>query len=267
MKYKLDTSRIKPKVKQSGLNKRGGVHFLRFFKNLFAVVLLGVVGVLIFPNDVPQRVEQSVDEMLIRLDLRVLNIMVIGVEKLPQDQVLEASKIEVGDNIFLVDLAEVKGRIENLTWVREATISRSLPNSIIIDVAEERPEAVFILGDVRYLISGSGKLLSKIDDDEQAQGYLYTKGKQANIGFREIVGFVQKHNVLYSQLEGVEKVSNRRWNLVLKTGCVVQLPETMIAEALEAFDRIQNQNKILSLPTVVDLRLAPDKIFLRFPKV
>lgn len=267
MKYKLDTKRIKPQIVKTGsFGRKRFLGISKFFKNLFAAALLIVIAIFIFPTDVPKRLESKIDEMLIKLDLRVLNIMITGIDKLESEKVIEASGLNIGDNIFLVKLSETKDLIEKMTWVKNATITRSLPNTILIDIEEERPEALYIVGDSRYLISASGKLLTKVNTDEEASGYIITKGKNANFGFREIVSLVQKHNVLYSQLEGVEKISNRRWNLILSSGCVVQLPEEGIAEALEAFEKNSNQNKILSLPTVVDLRLAPDKIFLRLSK-
>jgi cell division protein FtsQ len=58
-------------------------------------------------------------------------------------------------------------------------------------------------------------------------------------------------------------VAERRWNVVLKNGIDVRLPETEVEQALSTLVTLDRNNKLLSRDiTVVDLRL-PDRVTVR----
>ena len=47
------------------------------------------------------------------------------------------------DSMLLVDLDEVKARLELLPWVEEASVGRVLPDRLVVDIKEREPAAIW----------------------------------------------------------------------------------------------------------------------------
>ncbi|MDI6710579.1 MAG: FtsQ-type POTRA domain-containing protein [Bacillota bacterium] len=81
--------------------------------------------------------------ILIRSSLfEVRQVTVRGNALLPARQVVEASGITLGTNIFRVQLAEAQARLKGLALVKEARLSRDLPGTVVIEITERRPVAL-----------------------------------------------------------------------------------------------------------------------------
>lgn len=81
--------------------------------------------------------------ILIRSSLfEVRQITVRGNVLLPARQVVAASGITLGTNIFRVQLAEAQARLKGLALVKDARLRRDLPGTVIIEITERRPLAL-----------------------------------------------------------------------------------------------------------------------------
>jgi cell division protein FtsQ len=60
---------------------------------------------------------------------------------LSADTVLAAADLHKGTNIFLVSLGRAKARVEAISQVEQAQITRQLPNRIVIQINERKPVA------------------------------------------------------------------------------------------------------------------------------
>src|SRR5215831_7250580 len=69
----------------------------------------------------------------------VQKLSVSGLKRVEENQVLAKAGFEVGTNVFRVKLDRVRQRVEELPWVRYATVERVLPDKIIIKVVERDP--------------------------------------------------------------------------------------------------------------------------------
>jgi len=71
----------------------------------------------------------------------VRRITVLGLKRVDEDDVMERVKLktEGSTNLFAVDMEDVRNRVEEIQWVRYATVSRVLPDQIIVRVVEREP--------------------------------------------------------------------------------------------------------------------------------
>src|SRR5262245_744645 len=67
-----------------------------------------------------------------RFDVRKLSV--VGIQHVQESQVLAKGGFEVGTNSFRVDLDEVRQRVEELDWVRYASVQRVFPDQIVIKI-------------------------------------------------------------------------------------------------------------------------------------
>ncbi len=99
---------------------------------------------------------------------RVSGIEVEGNSIYTKEEIIEASGIEEGDNLFFINRFTAISRIfSKLPYVETAVINRSLPNKLVIIVNESRAIAWVSAEDGAWAIDRNCKLLSKVTADEQ----------------------------------------------------------------------------------------------------
>ncbi len=109
------------------------------------------------------------------LFFKVEKIQVEGVERYTAEEVVAASGVSEGDNLFLMDKYEVAARIHGaLNYVETVQISRHLPSTLRITVTECRCTVAVEQEEVAFLISGSGKIVDAVAGDETGAYALVT---------------------------------------------------------------------------------------------
>jgi cell division septal protein FtsQ len=74
----------------------------------------------------------------------VKHLSIVGAERLTHEQIMAGAELEVGANIFSIEMDAVRERVEGLRWVRHAFVQRVLPDRIVVKVIERVP-----IGDAR----------------------------------------------------------------------------------------------------------------------
>jgi cell division protein FtsQ len=69
----------------------------------------------------------------------VARVPIAGLKRVEKAQVRARAGLPDAVNVFSVDLNSVRERIEQLKWVRYATVQRILPNTISIQIVERQP--------------------------------------------------------------------------------------------------------------------------------
>ena len=93
---------------------------------------------------------------------KVDGITVSGSTSYSAEEVIEASGIEIGANLFLLNKYEISDAIiEQLPYVSSVSIHRKFPNMIEIEIADSNQGGVIQKGKDFWVISSDGKLLGK----------------------------------------------------------------------------------------------------------
>ena len=120
---------------------------------LFApIAFLLIVGALVFA---------------VSVFFRVGSVTVTGNSVYTEEEIIEASGVESGDNLFFINRAGVYSRIyARLPYVEQATVRRSLPNRIEIIVKESEALAVIPSESGLWAIDRKCKLLAAAEGEE-----------------------------------------------------------------------------------------------------
>lgn len=78
--------------------------------------------------------------------LAVSSVRVTGTDGLPTAEVLSVAGVAEGTPLARVDVEAVRTRVQAIADVREATVLREWPHTVVIDVAEREPVAVVDIG-------------------------------------------------------------------------------------------------------------------------
>jgi cell division protein FtsQ len=147
-------------------------------------------------------------------------------------------------------------------WIKTLVIYRQFPSSINIVIEEEKPYALYEENGIMSFVTQQGKILEEINESVNLPDYLIVSGKNANLGYNALLDIVYKYPEIYDQLLGLEKVGERRWNLKLENNTIIKLPEHNIELALDIFHDLFEKTPY-QLSYIVDLRLIPDKIYMK----
>ncbi len=72
----------------------------------------------------------------------IRRVVVDGSQYIDSDKIIDAASIEIGKNIFEIDVVKVSENLESAFAAEDFTVFKSLPNSITIRVNERKPVAL-----------------------------------------------------------------------------------------------------------------------------
>lgn len=86
------------------------------------------------------------------------------------EQIIDASGIQIGDNLFFINRISAGSRVVvKLPYVDSVKIIRGLPNVCTIVIEESRAVASISVGDELWSVTQSGKFLGTVSDDDPLQ--------------------------------------------------------------------------------------------------
>jgi cell division protein FtsQ len=89
----------------------------------------------------------------------VQKLSVLGARRVRESQVLAKVGFEAGTNVFRANLDEIRRSVEELDWVRYASVQRVLPDQIIIRLVEREPIGLTRIQSEIYQFDADGKIL------------------------------------------------------------------------------------------------------------
>lgn len=193
------------------------------------------------------------------------NVYLTGHQKVDAKVILSATNVQNGQPILGFSLAEMKERLEKVPLIRHAQIARILPNTLQIHVAERQAAAVWQYQGKLQLVDAEGVAMGSVKAGEYGQLPLLV-GQMEPKHVQEFFAFLEKAPELKKEMESATLVSERRWNIALKKGIEIKLPEGNLEAAQARLSELVAQ-KMLSRGDiqVIDLRM-PDRMFIKQDK-
>lgn len=95
------------------------------------------------------------------------NVIIKGNDYLSEDRIFYKSGIQLGENIFRLDLIKSKDSLMQEPWIKEVEVKRVIPNKIIISIKERKPAAIVYTREEYFSSTKEGIILTKIDRQEE----------------------------------------------------------------------------------------------------
>jgi len=94
-------------------------------------------------------------------------VIIKGNDCLSEDEIFYKSTIQLGENIFKLDLKKSIDSLKQEPRIKEVEIKRVIPNKIIISLKERKAAAIVHIGEEYFFSTKEGIVLSKIDRPEE----------------------------------------------------------------------------------------------------
>ncbi len=238
----------------------------RVFLGLIFAMAAAVAWIVASLAGLPALLQAETAQLAANAGFEVRRVEVRGVEHMNELKVYERVLGERDRAMPLVDLDAVRGDLLGLSWVKDARVSRQLPDTLVVDIVEREPHAVLRKPNRLVLIDATGAELEPIST-AAAKGRLIVSGSGAAQQVPELGRLLDAAPALKPQVAEAEWIGNRRWNLTFKTGQVLALPqgEKPSATALISFARLDGVNRLLGGKVAIFDMRAPERIYMRIP--
>ncbi len=101
---------------------------------------------------------------------RVNEIETVGSARYTTEQLLEYADVEEGMSLFTVTASDFDSAIERLAYINSVSITRKLPDTIIITINEDEPRYFATLYGEHFVLSRELRLLERVADKSALEG-------------------------------------------------------------------------------------------------
>lgn len=193
---------------------------------------------------------------------RIASIALTGQKQISREDVLTAAGITGRTSLLFLDAETARRRLKTNPWIAEATVLKLYPNRLQIGITERRPFALWQKDGRLSVIAEDGTVLEPYVARRFTRLPLVV-GAGAERRAKDILALIGQHPEISGSIAASVLVAQRRWNLRLKNGIDIRLPETEVEGALATLVSLDREKKLLSRDiAAIDLRL-PDRVTVR----
>jgi cell division protein FtsQ len=196
---------------------------------------------------VPQLVGLETAHALGRMGFVVRNIQISGRKNVDRDQVYRVVMDAQGQDMPLVNLADLRARLLQFGWIGDARVSRRLPDTLAVDLVERVPAAVLQRNQRLSLIDAAGNVLSAVDPRTMPMNLPLVIGPGVETRIAALNALIATQPAIKPMIEGATWIGERRWDLRFQSGETLSLPEgdAPARTALATFVRKDQQERLL----------------------
>ena len=187
---------------------------------------------------------------------KIDNIIINGSLKSNKSEI-ESHVLKHSNNLIDTESKELMELIKSVEWVKRANIKKKFPSTLIINIVENDPFAIYFEEGDYFLIDIDGSIIANINFQNYNQNLLFVTGENATKSFESIIKEITiSFPDLLKNIEEVEFIENRRWNIKLKNELLIKLPDDDIQNSLANLKKLFNNQKIMESNVIeIDLRI------------
>jgi cell division protein FtsQ len=233
-------------------------------------VLLLAVGAIValIVLQVPQMIGNALGEAAGKAGFVVRSIEIKGIKHMDRLPVYDVALDQESTAMPLVDLDDIRAKLLKFGWVEDARVSRRLPDTLVVDIVERTPAAIWQNHGKLMLIDKDGVELAPVPVDKMPDLPLLI-GPEANRRTVQLNRLLDAVPAIKPVLAGATWVGGRRWNFEFQSGETLMLPEgeDLAARALKKFELLDQNARLLGRGYVhFDMRLFPRPMYVRVSK-
>lgn len=213
---------------------------------------------------VPGMIGTAIAEQAGHAGFRVQQIEITGLKRMDRMTVYAVALDQQSRAMPLVNLEDVRAKLLRYGWIKDAHVSRRLPDTLLVDIEERSPAAVWQDNGQLTLIDASGVLLEPVRAEAMPDLPLII-GPGANLQEPAYQALLSAAPALKPRVKAATWIGNRRWDLTFDSGETLALPEDGAGAALMKFAAMDGSRPLLGRGWLrFDMR-DPTKLVARKP--
>lgn len=229
----------------------------RFAGAALALGLLSATGV--YGAAIGGHVPSIVQSITARTGFALSAVRITGNRETSEIDILDAVGLDGFTSLIGFDADAARARIATLPWVQAVTVRKIYPAALEVLIEERQAFAIWQHGSELTVIERDGKPIAPFSASRHASLPLVV-GLGAPERADAFVAKLAAYPALGSRIAGLVRVADRRWDLRLRQGITIRLPEHGEDAALAELQRLDQEQSLLSRDIAsVDMRL-PDRL-------
>jgi cell division protein FtsQ len=193
---------------------------------------------------------------------RISSIALTGERHVSREEILSAAGVTGTTSLLFFDVEEARDRLKTNPWIADATVLKLYPDRLQIGIKEREAFALWQKAGRVSVVAGDGTELEPYVNPRLIRLPLVV-GLGAAARAKEFLALLDRYPELRDQVRASVLISERRWNLRLRNGLDIRLPEIDVEQALATLVALDKDKKLLSRDiAAIDLRL-PDRVTVR----
>jgi len=232
-----------------------------------ALVVAGVILAAILAFRLPQLAAAGIGEGLGTAGFTMRRVEIKGAERVSRLAIYNVAFDQPSMALPMIDLEATRERLLQFGWIREARVSRRWPDTLVVDVIERQPAAIWQNGGRLSIIDAEGVVLEPVRVEAMPELPLVI-GDAANRQVPALGALLERAPRLRPLIAGASWVGQRRWDLRFSGGEVLMLPEgdEAAARAIQRFALMDQQDPLLGRGFVrIDMR-DPRRTYVRISR-
>jgi len=207
-------------------------------------IMLATAGMIAF--EVPRMAGLAIGEGVGNAGFTMRRVEIKGAERVSRLAIYNTAFDQPSMAMPLIDLEATRARLLRFGWIKEARVSRRLPDTLVVDIVERRAVAVWQNNRQLSLIDAEGVVLEPVRIDAMPELPLVV-GPGANRHVPALEALLAATPHLKPQIAAATWVGGRRWDLRFQSGETLSLPEGEEAArgAISRFAMMDQQNQML----------------------
>lgn len=213
----------------------------------FIVALAIVTIAAAFAFRIPQRIGAALGEQIGAAGFTVSRVELRGLATLNPSALTKTALDQPSLAMPLVDLDSIRDRLmRDYRWIKEARVHRRWPDTLVIEIEERVPAAVWQHRGQLQLVDGEGVALQAVRENA-LPNLPVVIGPGAQHRIAALLTLLDTAPQLREPFAGASWVGGRRWDLRFKSGETLSLPEgeETAAAALRRFAEMHQANNLL----------------------
>ncbi len=198
--------------------------------------------------------QQGADNVITGMGLKLRRVHITGASAEATPAIQRALDVEAGQPITGLDLAALQASVQAVGWVKDVRVVRLLPDTLVVEVKEHDRLAIWQTGGRVFVIDGEGRVIPGADAGRYPNLPLLV-GTGADKAAGDILPLLRERPRLMGRIDALVRVDDRRWDLRLRDGSLIQLPALKQEAALIQLDALDQRERLLELGfSRIDLR-------------
>lgn len=143
---------------------------------------------------------QQYGQLASKAGFEVKDVEVTGMERVDQLKVYDIVLAEMDRSMPMVDIEKVRADLLQYGWIKDARVSRRLPDRLAVEIVERKPTAVWQRNGTYSLIDAEGTVLENVKASEVGDLPLLN-GEDANRHSVALGELLDKASALKAQVE------------------------------------------------------------------
>ena len=184
---------------------------------------------------------------------KIRNIKIVNNHLIDENKIIEKLTEIYEKNILFIERNDIEKPLKSIDFLEKVEVKKKYPNTIIINVYETKPVAIFFKENSKYLLDNSSNLIP-FNESLFSDNLPNIFGEGAEKNFINFFNQLGNNNFPKQRVKNFYYFKIGRWDLELSNNQIIKFPASKMVEAIQQSVELLTRKDFENY-NVIDLRI------------